>query len=107
MKPVFSVILFTVLSGAGLGALALAALAEILAHLRGAPAAWPAATTAATAIALVLVIAGLCASTLHLANPRNAWRSLTRWRSSWLSREALAALVLIPVAAAYVGLHAF
>jgi len=107
MKPVFSVILFTVLSGAGLGALALAALAEISAHLRGAPAAWPAATTAATAIALVLVIAGLCASTLHLANPRNAWRSLTRWRSSWLSREALAALVLIPVAAAYVGLHAF
>jgi DMSO reductase anchor subunit len=55
---------------------------------------------------LVLVIAGLCASTLHLANPRNAWRSLTRWRTSWLSREALLALVLVPLAAVYVGLHA-
>src|SRR5512133_1213930 len=107
MKPALSVILFTVLSGAGLGALALAALAEIVARLRGLPSTWSAATTAATAIALVLVIAGLCASTLHLANPRNAWRSLTRWRSSWLSREALVALVLIPVAAAYVALHAF
>jgi DMSO reductase anchor subunit len=107
MKPALSVILFTVLSGAGLGALALTALAEIFAHLRGLPSSWSAATTAATAIALVLVIAGLCASTLHLANPRNAWRSLTRWRSSWLSREALVALVLIPVAGAYVALHAF
>ena len=48
----------------------------------------------------MLVIAGLCASTLHLANPRNAWRSLTRWRTSWLSREALVALVFIPVAIA-------
>jgi len=75
MKPVLSVILFTVLSGAGLGALALTALAEISSQLRGAPAAWPAATTAAMAIALVLVIAGLGTSTLHLANPRNAWRS--------------------------------
>ena len=46
---------------------------------------------------------GTLRSTLHLANPRNAWRSLARWRSSWLSREALAALVLIPVAAGYVG----
>ena len=107
MKPALSVILFTVLSGAGLGALALAALAEIVVRLRGLPSNWSAATTAATAIALVLVIAGLCASTLHLANPRNAWRSLTRWRSSWLSREALVALVLIPIAAAYVALHAF
>src|SRR5436190_2758499 len=106
MKAALSVILFTVLSGAGLGALALTALAEVGAYLRGAPAPWSAAMTAGTAIAVVLVIAGLCASTLHLANPRNAWRSLTRWRSSWLSREALVALVLIPVAAAYVGLHA-
>jgi len=107
MNPALSVILFTVLSGAGLGALALTALAEISSQLRGAPAAWPAATTAAMAIALVLVIAGLSASTLHLANPRNAWRSLARWRSSWLSREAVAALLLIPVAALYVALHAF
>jgi DMSO reductase anchor subunit len=38
---------------------------------------------------------------VHLANPRNAWRSLTRWRTSWLSREALCALVLLPLAAAY------
>src|SRR6476619_512696 len=83
------------------------ALADLAWRAGAIEAAWSPGLTSAAAIALVLVIAGLCASTLHLANPRNAWRSLTRWRSSWLSREALVALVLIPVAAAYVGLHAF
>jgi DMSO reductase anchor subunit len=106
VKPALSVILFTVLSGAGLGALALIALAD-LASDAGVVGAWSQAQTSAAAIALTLVIAGLCASTLHLANPRNAWRSLTRWRSSWLSREALAALAFIPVAGAYAALHGF
>jgi len=106
VKPALSVILFSVLSGAGLGALALMALADLACRAGAIEAVWTPALTAAAAIALVLVIAGLCASTLHLANPRNAWRSLARWRSSWLSREALAALAFIPVAGAYVALHA-
>ena len=83
MKPALSVIMFSVLSGAGLGALALMALADLAWRAGAIEAAWSPALTSAAAIALVLVIAGLCASTLHLANPRNAWRSLARWRSSW------------------------
>src|SRR6476619_2855481 len=106
MNPALSVILFSVLSGAGLGALALMALADLAWRAGVIEAPWSPVLTSAAAIALVLVIAGLCASTLHLANPRNAWRSLARWRSSWLSREALAALAFIPVAGAYVALHA-
>ncbi len=51
--------------------------------------------------ALALVVAGLCASTLHLANPRNAWRSATRWRTSWLSREAIVAVALLATATLY------
>ena len=39
---------------------------------------------------MALIVGGLGASTLHLAKPRNAWRSLARWRTSWLSREAAA-----------------
>ena len=107
MKPALSVILFTVLSGAGLGALALIALAEVVQPVLAVSAAWQPAMTSGAAIALTLVIAGLCASTLHLANPRNAWRSLARWRSSWLSREALGAMAFIPVAIAYIAMHAF
>ena len=104
MHPAFSVIFFTVLSGAGLGALAWTAL------LDGAGAAGLVGALSRDALAraafagLVLVVAGLCCSTLHLANPRNAWRSLARWRTSWLSREAAVALVLLPLAALHATL---
>jgi DMSO reductase anchor subunit len=41
----------------------------------------------------VLVTAGLLASTVHLGRPERAWRALSQWRSSWLSREGVASLV--------------
>src|SRR5579875_3073316 len=46
----------------------------------------------AAGFGFVLVTAGLIASTLHLGRPERAWRALTQWDSSWLSREGLAAL---------------
>lgn len=102
MKPALSVIVFTVLSGAGLGALAVLAVVDLLA-------AWSIAqglqapTLQSGAIgALALVVVGLCSSVLHLGNPRNAWRSLSRLRSSWLSREAVAALALLAVASGWI-----
>jgi DMSO reductase anchor subunit len=97
LKPALSVVAFTVLSGAGLGALAIAALLDV------AGAATVPTLLGATLVGLVLTVAGLCASTLHLGNPRNAWRSLSRLRTSWLSREAGASLALLPIAAAYVA----
>lgn len=105
MRPALSVILFTVLSGAGLGALALVALADLASQALARTLA-PGSMTTVSVIALALVIAGLGASTLHLAKPSNAWRSLARWRSSWLSREALAAFAFMPIAVAYVALRA-
>ena len=100
MKPAFSIIFFTVSSGAGLGLLALIALVDVLAP-GGLPgyALWRGAL-----LGLVLVAAGLAASVLHLANPRNAWRSFARVRTSWLSREAVAAVALFAAGAAYVAL---
>ena len=47
---------------------------------------------AAFALALGSVTAGLFASTFHLGRPERAWRALSQWRSSWLSREGVAAL---------------
>lgn len=105
MHPAFSVIVFTVLAGAGLGALAVAALVDLAVRAEAFALA-PAALAPAVALGVLLVAIGLGSSTLHLANPRNAWRSLSRWRTSWLSREAVCALVLLPVAAAYaLGLY--
>jgi DMSO reductase anchor subunit len=52
-------------------------------------------------IAMALVSVGLLSSTLHLANPKNAWRSFSRFRTSWLSREAVFAIALYPLSALY------
>lgn len=97
MKPAFSIIFFTVSSGAGLGLLSLIALADVLAP-GSLP---PPALYRGALLALALVAAGLASSVAHLAKPSNAWRSLARIRSSWLSREAAAAAALFPVAALY------
>jgi DMSO reductase anchor subunit len=106
MRPALSVILFTVLSGAGLGLFALIALA----HITGSGSALtPSMQLAGGMLALALVAAGLVSSTFHLANPKNAWRAVTRMRTSWLSREGVLSLLFFPVAlgylaAAYLGL---
>ena len=97
MKPALSIVFFTVSSGAGLGLLALIALADLLA-----PATLPVRVEWRGALlGIALVAAGLASSVLHLANPRNAWRSFARVRTSWLSREAVFAAALFPVAAIY------
>src|SRR5262249_10992868 len=102
MKPAFSIIFFTVGSGAGLGLLALAALFDLVS-----PDALSSQTLWRSALfALILIAASLASSTMHLANPKNAWRSLARVRTSWLSREAAFALALFPVAGLYLVLAA-
>ncbi|MBL9172765.1 MAG: dimethyl sulfoxide reductase anchor subunit, partial [Verrucomicrobiales bacterium] len=49
--------------------------------------------------AAAILFAGLAASTLHLGQPRKAWRIWMGWRTSWLSREAL----ILGAAAALAG----
>lgn len=93
MHPAPSVLIFTVLSGLGFGTLAF--LAGFV-HLSG----WPA--FALWGLGYGLAVAGLLASTFHLGRPERAWRAFSQWRSSWLSREGIAAVatlaVLSPVA---------
>jgi len=102
MHPAFSVIFFTVSSGAGFGLVALVSLLLLLGGTTG-----PGQETALIALGLgvLLAAAGLLSSTLHLANPRNAWRAFFRFRSSWLSREGVLAILFFPVVAVFfVGL---
>ena len=89
MHPAPSIIVFTTLSGAGYGLLFVLALGSML----GAIPAWPGLGLAGTALALGLISVGLLASTLHLAHPERAWRAVSQWRSSWLSREGVMALL--------------
>jgi DMSO reductase anchor subunit len=97
LKPALSIVFFTVSSGAGLGLLALIGLADVFAAgTLPAKVEWRGAL-----LGMALLAAGLASSVLHLANPRNAWRSFTRFRTSWLSREAVFAAALFPVAVIY------
>ncbi len=94
MHPAYSVILFTTASGAGYGLLVWLALANLA--LIPAPPPWGALWAAAGA--LILVTGGLLASTFHLGHPERAWRAFSQWRSSWLSREGVFAVLTYPLA---------
>jgi sulfite dehydrogenase (quinone) subunit SoeC len=88
MHPAFSVIFFTTASGAGYGLLALLG---ILAPSGLLPDSLWFGIVSLT-VALALITAGLFASTAHLGHPERAWRAISQWRTSWLSREGLAAI---------------
>lgn len=88
MHPAYSVILFTTSSGAGYGLLFWLSLL----HAAGVGNDGRWAFFAMLAVALALITLGLLASTLHLGHPERAVGAFSQWRSSWLSREGVAAL---------------
>ncbi len=94
MKPALSLVAFTVFSGAGLGLIVWLVLGRIF----GAGLS-ESGFHAACLLAFTLLALGLVSSSLHLANRRNAWRAFARWRTSWLAREAIAALAIWPLGA--------
>lgn len=89
MHPAKSVIFFTTLSGAGYGLL----FASIVGYLYGFYYASTTQLLIAMALSFVMVTAGLLSSTFHLGHPERAWRALSQWKTSWLSREGLSALI--------------
>ncbi len=94
MHPGFSIIFFTTSSGAGYGLLfAMAAFAALGILPRGLG-----FSLTGFALALALVSAGLVSSAFHLGHPERAWRAFSQWRTSWLSREGIAAVATYPVA---------
>ena len=94
MHPAYSVIIFTSSSGAGYGLLIWLALAR----LTGAWDMGPIVAVGACLLALALITVGLLSSTFHLGHPERAWRALSQWRSSWLSREGVFAVLTYPAA---------
>jgi DMSO reductase anchor subunit len=94
MHPAPSIVLFTVLSGLGLGQMAWLGLGvgPDDGLFRWIACGWALA---------VAGVGGLC-STGHLGRRDRAWRAFSQWRSSWLSREAC----LMVAAMAVFGLYA-
>ena len=89
MNPAPSIVFFTTASGAGYGLLFWLGVLRPVGLLPQVPA----FALFCLVLALLLITAGLASSLLHLGNPQRAWRALSQWRSSWLSREGVAALV--------------
>ena len=93
MHPAPSIILFTTLSGLGFGMMAFLGLDP------DAPRGWVAFFF--FLIAYALAVGGLLSSTFHLGHPERALKAFTQWRSSWLSREAWAAVVALVLMGLY------
>ena len=93
MHPAPSVIVFTTFSGLGFGLLFWLGLGQ------PAPTGWVA--FAFFALADAMAVGGLLASTFHLGHPERAYLALTQWRTSWLSREGLAAIVTLLLGGVY------
>ncbi len=94
MHPAVSVIFFTVTSGVGLGLMFLLGLG------------WPMhegmiPVLLSCILAGGLTVAGLISSTFHLGHPERAWRAFSQWRSSWLSREGVLAVVTLTLFGIY------
>ncbi len=87
MHPAPSVIVFTTLSGLGFGLLAFLGLG--MPDVSG----WVAFVF--FAIGFGLSVGGLLASTFHLGHPERAIKAFSQWRSSWLSREGIAAVAAL------------
>jgi DMSO reductase anchor subunit len=88
VHPSPSLIVFTTLTGAGYGLLfwlGLGAASQLLPPDR-------AFAALSLALALLAVTSGLVSSAFHLGRPERAWRAFSQWRSSWLSREGVAAV---------------
>ena len=93
MHPSPSVIIFTALSGLGFGLLVFLGLkmpdvTGILAFIF-------------FVIGFGLAVGGLISSTFHLGRPERSLKAFKQWRSSWLSREAIAAVFTLSVMAVY------
>jgi sulfite dehydrogenase (quinone) subunit SoeC len=88
MHPAYSVIVFTTSSGAGYGLLVWLAGLLIIGNVpNGNRLAF-----AGLVLALGLITVGLLSSTSHLGRPERAWRALSQWKTSWLSREGVLAI---------------
>jgi DMSO reductase anchor subunit len=93
MHPAPSIIVFSVLSGLGLGMMAWlgVGIGPDAGLFR-----W-----FASGLALALVGGGGLVSATHLGRCENAWRAFSQWRSSWLSREACLMVATLVVFALY------
>ena len=90
MHPAFSVIFLTTLIGAGQGLFLALYTGQVYNTFGvvGEPVPMD-MYIMGTLIVTLLMGLGLFASFFHLGRPERAWRTATKWRTSWLAREVI------------------
>ena len=102
MHPAFSVIFLTTLIGVGQGLFLALYTTQLYSLFKFLPQKnieqfyW-----VGSLLAVLFLVAGLVASVFHLGRPERAWRSATKWRTSWLSRE----VIILPIVMLLIALY--
>ena len=99
MHPAISIIVFSTFSGVGFG---ISFWLGVWGHTLS-----PQAAVVAGFFALCWASIGLLSSLFHLRRPTRAIRSLSQWRSSWLSREGILSILTLGCIFLYIVLRFF
>ncbi len=107
MHPAFSVIFFTITSGLGYGLLIFSALMGLTVTELALNPQHNTVLLYGVGLGVLFVSLGFMSSVLHLANPKNAWRAFFRFKSSWLAKEGVYAVLSYPIALAFMAAFYF
>ena len=97
MHPAPSIILFTVLSGFGFGLISIIGLLQFFNQISVVN------IIIFSLIGLFFSTVGLISSFFHLANKKNAIKSMSQWQTSWLSREAISSIFCLSIVVGNIG----
>ena len=97
MHPAPSIILFTVLSGFGFGLTSIVGLLQFLNQISMVD------IIIFSSMGLFFSTIGLISSFFHLANKKNAIKSMSQWQTSWLSREAISSIFGLSIVVGNIG----
>lgn len=111
MHPAFSVIFLTTLIGVGQGLFLALFSAQAYGMAKILPAQDGSFFAVGGFLALLFLLGGLFAAVFHLGKPSyfitRAWRGMTQWRTSWLSRELIAMPIMIGLVFIYTAVYYF
>jgi DMSO reductase anchor subunit len=110
MRPEYSLIVLTVLAGAGQGLFFFIVTGDMAGFARGSRV--PAAVALnGLSLAILFTLMGMAASFFHLSHKMRGIKAINKWRYSWLSREVILLPVFLGVVALYgltrlnIGVH--
>jgi DMSO reductase anchor subunit len=111
MHPTFSVIFLTTLIGVGQGLFLALFTEQSYSSVKLLPVQESHFYITGSLIALAFLVGGLFAAVFHLGKPSyfitRAWRGMSQWRTSWLSRELIALPATMGLVFLYMAFHYF